>query len=101
MLVEVKDVEVFIEPKDILPQALSEGEITIQEVIRQCIYEESVSEVLDTIDKEDIESYCISNRLLNHLLTLDDIAIALPSLDKTDKAKLLWLLLKCEGNSHA
>jgi len=101
MLVELKDVEVFIEPKDILSQALSEGDITIQDVISQCIYEESVSEVLDSIDKEEIESYCLSNRISNHLLTLDDIAVALPSLNKTDKAKLLWLILKCEGDRDA
>ena len=89
MLIELRDVEVHIELIEVLQQALQDYYLSITDA-------SSVSEVLATIDNDDIEQYCINNKLSAHLLTLDDIATALPSLTQTDKAKLLWLLLKCE-----
>jgi len=96
MLIELRDVEVHIEPIEVLQQALQDYDLSITDAVNICIDASSVSEVLATIDNDDIEQYCINKKLSAHLLTLDDIATALPSLTHTDKAKLLWLLLKCE-----
>ena len=96
MLVELKDVEVFIEPNEILTQALEEGDISIDHVIRECINEEGVETVLDSIDNNDIRDYIEKYDLDIELDVYDQVARAVSEFSEDDKAKLLWQLLKCK-----
>ena len=94
MLIELRDVEVHIEPETVLTQALQEGDISIDTIIRECISEDGADAVLDSVDNSDIESYSKRYGLADELPNLDEIVLGLRELDQTDKAKLLWLLLK-------
>ncbi len=96
MLVELKDVEVFIEPNDILTQALEERDISIDHVIRECISEEGVESVLDAVDNDDIRDYVEKYNLDIEIDVYDKVARALKEFSQPQKAQLLWQLLKCE-----
>lgn len=94
MLVELRDVEVHVEPETILVQALQEGDIPIDAIIRECISEDGADAVLDAIDNNDITSYSKRFGLADELPNLDAMVLGVRELDQEDKAKLLWLLLK-------
>ena len=94
MIVEVKYAEIDIEPETILVQALQEGDISIDAIIRECISEEGADAVLDAIDNDDITSYSKRFGLADELPKLDEIILGVRELDQEDKAKLLWILLK-------
>ena len=94
MIVEVKYAEIDIEPETILVQALQEGDISIDAIIRECISEEGADAVLDAIDNDDITSYSKRCGLTDELPQIDAIVLGVRELDQEDKAKLLWLLLK-------
>lgn len=97
MLIELRDIEVHVEPDEILKKALQEGDLDVRSVIRECIYEESAEAVLDCIEHCDIESYCKRHDIGINLVHFETIASALRDLTNLEKAQLLWLLLKCEG----
>ncbi len=94
MLIELRDVEVHIEPETVLTQALQEGDISLDTIVRECINEDGADAVLDAVDNSDIESYSKRFGITDELPNLDEIALGLRELDQTDKAKILWLLLK-------
>lgn len=94
MLIELRDVEVHIEPETVLTQALQEGDISADTVIRECINEDGADAVLDAIDNDDIASYSKRFGLADELPNLDEIVLGIRELNQEDKAKLLWLLLK-------
>ena len=97
MLVELRQVEVYIEPNDILTQALEEGDISVDRVIQECITEEGVETILDAVDNDDIREYVEKYGLdLEINTTLDQVTKAVIYFNQTEKAKLLWLLLRCE-----
>ena len=94
MLVELRDVEVHIEPETILSQAIQEGDISTDTVVRECIGEDGVDAVLDAVDNNDIELYCKRLGLASALPKYEDIVLGLGELGQEYKAKILWLLLK-------
>ena len=94
MLIELRDVEVHIEPDIVLIKALEEGDISVDTIIRECINEDGADAVLDAIDNDDITSYSKRFGLADELPNLDAIILGVKELDQEDKAKLLWLLLK-------
>jgi len=96
----LREVEVHIEPDEILSQALKEGDLDVRSVVRECIYEESAEAVLDCIEHDEIERYCQRHEL-GLANDFETIVAALKQLSNLEKAKLLWLLLKCEGDHHA
>lgn len=96
MLIELRDVEVYVEPDEILKKALEEGDLKVDQVVRACIYEESAEAVLDAIDHDDIEHYC-KRHDIGTTMNFETIASAIKDLTQLEKAQLLWLLLKCEG----
>jgi len=96
MLIELRDVEVHIQPETILTQALQEGDISTDVIIRECISEDGAQAVLNSIDNEEISSYCNNYNITLQVDTLEGIFRALPQLTKTDKAKLFWQLLQCK-----
>jgi hypothetical protein len=97
MLIELRDVEVYVEPDEILKKALEEGDLRIDQVVKECIYEESAEAVLDVIDHSDIEHYCKRHDIGTTIVDFETIASAVKNLTNLEKAQLLWLLLKCEG----
>jgi len=97
MLVELRDVEVHIEPEEILTQALQDGDITVGTAIYLCINEEGVESALDAIENEDIKNYCESRNICNNFEDFESIVAAVIKLTQSEKAQLVWMLLKCEG----
>ena len=97
MLVEIKDVEVHIEPIEILIQALQDYDLSINDTVNICIEEESVDTVLEAIDNESIKSYCYAKDINKELKYFDQISDAVKQFTTTEKAMLLWQLLKEEG----
>lgn len=97
MLIELRDVEVFIEPQEILTKALQEGDIDVSRVVTECIYEESSDAVLDAVENEDIGRYCERNAIAKLIPDLQQIIDALGYLSHEHKALLLWQLVKSEG----
>ena len=93
MLVELRDVEVYVEPDDILIKALEEGELRTDNVVNICINEDSADEVLSAVDNEDIKYYCALHDLLKEDVTYENILSSLALLTNTEKARLLWELL--------
>ena len=96
MLVELRDVEVFIEPNEILTQALEEGDIQIDRVIQDCMTEEGVEAVLDAVGNDDIRDYVEKYSLDIEVDVYDQVARAVKEFSQPQKAQLLWQLLKCE-----
>lgn len=94
MLIELRDVEVHIELETVLVQALEEGDISVDTIIRECISQDGVEAVLDSIDNDDIINYSQRYALIDELVNLDEIIRSVQALNNDDKAKLLWLLLK-------
>ncbi len=97
MLVELRDVEVFIEPQDILTQALEEGDLQIDRVVQDCITEEGAESVLDAVDNNDITNYVEKYDLNIEIDEYDQVVRAIKEFSQAQKAQLLWQLLKCEG----
>ncbi len=97
MLIELRNVEVHVEPEKVLTEALQEGDILISHVISLCTDEEDVEAVLNAIDNDDIRSYCDIHRVYSATTDFEAIANGIKDFTKDEKAKLLWLLLKCEG----
>ena len=58
MLYELKGVEVYIEPDEVLTKVLEEGDISTDTIVRKCISEDGVDSVLEAIDNSDITDYC-------------------------------------------
>lgn len=96
MLVELRDVEVHIEPETVLTQALQEGDMSTDAIIRECISEDGADAVLDAVDNSDIESYSKRFGLADELPNYDEIVLGVRELDQENKAKLLWKLLQCK-----
>ena len=96
MLVELKDVEVHIEPIEVLQQALQDYDLSLSDVISICIDESSVDTVLEEIDHEDLKSYCYDKDINIELKYFDQISAAVQEFSKNEKAMLLWQLLQCQ-----
>ena len=96
MLVELREVEVFVEPNDILTQALQEGDLSVDKVIQECISEEGVEAVLDAVDNADISNYCNQHNIDVEVDTYAQIFEVVNNFTKQEKAMLLWQLLKCK-----
>ena len=92
MLYELRDVEVYIEPDEVLTKALEEGDLTIDTMVRECISEDGVDSVLDAVDNSDITDYCERLELIPEI-NFQQISSTLHRLDQNEKAKLMWLLL--------
>ena len=97
MLVELRDVEVYIEPDEILRQALSEGDLDISQVVSECVDQEGTNSVLNALEHETITAYCKAQNLLDLTDPFHDTLELLPRLSQCEKAQLLWTLLECKG----
>ena len=96
MLVNLRDVEVFIEPEEILIQALQEGDISIDFCVRTCVDEEGADAVLEAISHDVIKEYCIQRDINIELNYFDQISDAVKEFTVSEKAMLLWQLLREE-----
>ena len=92
MLVELRDIEVYVEPEEILTKALEEGDLSADTVVRECIINDGVDSVLDAVDNSDITDYCERLELTTQL-DFEQVAANVRLMDQTEKAKLLWMLL--------
>ena len=92
MLVELRDVEVYIEPQEILTKALEEGDLSVDMTVRECIINDGADEVLDVVDNSDITNYCQRHELMDEV-SYEEIAKNITTLNQNEKANLVWLLL--------
>ena len=97
MLVELKYVEAHIEPEQILIQAIQEADISVESVVRACIEEEGADAVLEVISADVIKQFCYDKDINIELKYFDQISAAVQEFTTTEKAILLWQLLKDEG----
>ena len=97
MLVELKYVEAHIEPEQILIQAIQEADISVESVVRACIEEEGADAVLEAFDHEVIKQFCYDKDINIELKYYDQISAVVKEFNTTEKAMLLWQLLKEEG----
>ena len=95
MLVELKDVEVHIEPIEVLQQALQDYDLSITDAVHICIEESSEDTVLEAIDNDVIKQYCYDKDINIELNHLDQISDAIQEFSSQEKAMLLWQLLQC------
>ena len=96
MLVELKDVEVFIEPQEILQQALQDYDLSITDAVNICIEESSEDTVLEAIENDVIKQYCYDKDINIELKYFDQISEAVKEFSSQEKAMLLWQLLQCK-----
>ena len=92
MLVELRDVEVYVEPNDILSKALSDGDLSIYDAVSICEEEAGASEILDSIDDEDIQKYC-NDKELELSCDFKMMAKNLKSLSQEERAQILWFIV--------
>ena len=92
MLIELRDVEVYVEPDDILSQALSNGNLSISDVINICEEEADAEEILQNIDDEDIQQYC-NKYSIKVKCDFEMMANSLKHLSQEERASLLWFII--------
>ena len=92
MFVEVKNIDIEVEPQEILFQALSEGDLSIDDAVRICEEEAGTYEVLECIEDEDIQIYCNKNGIELEY-NFEMIAKSLKDLTKEQRASLLWFII--------
>ena len=92
MLIELRDVEVYVEPDDILSKAISEGDLSVRDVISICEEEADAQEILQEIDDEDIQQYC-NEKNIEIEYDFEMIAKSLKYLEQKERASLLWLII--------
>ena len=92
MLVELKYVEVEIEAEEIIQKALSEGNISVRDIVGMCEEEEGAKEVLAAIDDEDIQKYC-DTQGIEIEYSFEMMVKSLENLKKEERASLLWLII--------
>ena len=92
MLIELRDVEVYVEPDDILSKALCDGDLSIRDAISICEDEAGTKEVLDSIADEDIKNYC-DTKGIEIKYDFEMIASSLKHLSQEERASLLWFII--------
>jgi len=97
MLVELKSVEAYIQPEEILKQALQEGDISIKRVIEICEEEDGEESILDEINNDKIRAYCKRYDLNISLDSYRQVVSVVDEFTHQEKALLLWHLLNSKG----
>jgi len=92
MLVELRDVEVYVEPDDILSKALENGDLSIYDAVSICEEEAGAEEILKNIEDEDIQKYC-DTKGIELECDFEMMAKNLKSLSQEERAKLLWFII--------
>lgn len=97
MLVELRDIEVHIEPREILQQALQDYDLPITDAIATCLEESSSFEILDCIEQDTIKQFVEERGIyIENYDHYSQILNGVKKLASTEKAMLLWQLLKEE-----
>ena len=94
MLVELRDVEVHVEPEEILTQALRDGDLYLSHAITLCIEEEDADAVLEAVENKDIRDYCDKHSIYRDKVDFEFLMNAIQVLSEQQKADLVWKLLK-------
>ena len=92
MLIELRDVEAYVEPDEILHQALNDGDLSIGDVVSICEAEADADEILRNIDDEDIQQYC-NDKGIELDCSFDMMVKSLKDLSQEQRASLLWFII--------
>ena len=92
MLIELRDVEVYVEPDDILYKALSNAELSVEDVINIIENEADAEEILKNIDDEDIQQYC-KDKSIEIEYDFEMMVKSLKDLSQEQRASLLWFII--------
>ena len=92
MLIELRDVEVYVEPDDILSKALCDGDLSIRDAISICEEEAGAQEILENIDDNDIQQY-YKDKSIQIEYDFEMIANSLKYLSQEERASLLWFII--------
>jgi len=92
MLVTLRDVEVYVEPEEIIFQSLSDGDIPVRDIVAMCQEEAGTEEVLKSIEDRDIQVYC-DTKGIELKCDLNMIIKNIRILSREERASLLWELM--------
>lgn len=94
MLVELKYVEIEIEPEEVLSQALRGGDLSVRDTLSLCQDEIGMQDILEELepDGDDIQEYCNKKRIELEY-DFEDIVRSLKSLSQEQRASLLWFII--------
>ena len=94
MLVELKYVEVEIEPEEILSQALRDGDLSVRDTLSLCEDEVGMQDMLEELEPEgeDIQRYCDTKKIELEY-NFEDIVKSLKDLTQKERASLLWFII--------
>lgn len=94
MLVELRDVEVEIEPEEILSQALRDGDLSVRDTLSLCQDEVGMQDMLEELepDGDDIQTYC-NTKDIELECDFEAIVKSLKDLSKEQRASLLWFII--------
>ena len=94
MLVELRSVEVYVEPDEILSQALRDGDISVRDALSLCQDEAGMQDMLEELepDGDDIQEYCDKKRIALEY-DFEGIVKSLKSLSQEQRASLLWFII--------
>lgn len=93
MIIELRDIEAYIEPQDIIYQALREREIELDNIIGICSDEYGVDRVLESFGIDELLEYCSKDKSYSkHIFDL--FLESLKSYDREKKAQVLLEVLK-------
>ena len=100
MVVELNAVEAYIEPSDILYQALRESELTTRDVMSICESEVGTNNLLEYFADSDIQNYIEENDL-EIRCNFKSLKKSIQDLTPNQRAEILWLLLEIEDEEIA
>ena len=94
MLVELRDVEVYVEPDDILKQALQDGDISVRDTLSLCEDEVGMQDMLEELapDGDDIQQYC-NRKKIELEYDFEEIVKSLKVLTQKERASLMWFII--------
>jgi len=100
MVVELNAVEAYIEPSDILYQALRESELTTRDVMSICESEVGTNNLLEYFADSDIQNYIEENDL-EIRCNFKSLKKSIQDLTPNQRAEILWSLLEIEDEEIA
>ena len=94
MLVELKYVEVEIEPEEILSQALRDGDLSVKDALSLCEDEVDMQDILEDLspDGDDLQQYC-NTKNIELEVDFEDMVRSLKNLTQEQRASLLWFII--------
>ncbi len=97
MLIELRDIEAYVEPDDILQQALRDGDLSGRDTINILQEDMLIDDILDEFDPIDILAFCKKNEIKQEL-DFEEIVDSLQELSKEEKKEIIWKIINIDND---